>query len=75
MKRIKHVSAVTLLLLVLSIPAFAGDIEMPGYAPPPPPPPTSVLESGSNGATTGNINTFDLEEAAINLLISTISIF
>lgn len=26
------------LLLVLSVPCFAGDINSPGYTPPPPPP-------------------------------------
>ncbi len=46
MKRFKQLFAVTLLVLTLSISAFAGEIGMPGCTDPPPPPPPSAANSG-----------------------------
>jgi hypothetical protein len=46
MKRLKQLFAVTLLVLTLGIPAFAGDMGMPGITNPPPPPPPSASVAG-----------------------------
>lgn len=45
MKTLKAICTAAILALALSIPANAGDVETPGFAPPPPPPPsTSIAE-------------------------------
>jgi len=46
MTRLKQLFAVTLLVLTLGIPAFAGEIGMPGCTNPPPPPPPSASVAG-----------------------------
>jgi hypothetical protein len=43
MKPVKNLVFAVLLLSVLTLKAFAGDIQTPGAAAPPPPPPTNVL--------------------------------
>jgi hypothetical protein len=81
MKHLKQLLAVILLVLTLGIPAYAGDMEMPGFtAPPPPRPSASVLasggmETGANDATSENIDTPGFTEIALNLIIGAISIF
>ena len=46
MSKMKSTLAATFLTLVLTVPAFPGNIETSGGTPPPPPPPT--VESGNN---------------------------
>jgi|SwirhisoilCB2_FD_contig_71_3515242_length_609_multi_3_in_0_out_0_2 hypothetical protein len=43
MKPVKKSVFAVLLLSVLALKTFAGDIQTPGAAAPPPPPPTSVV--------------------------------
>ena len=42
MKTLRTLCAVVALILMLSLPAMAGDIPIWGIAPPPPPPPASA---------------------------------
>ena len=44
MKTLKKLSAALVLTFLLAIPAFAGEIEIPGSTPPPPP--NSVIAQG-----------------------------
>ena len=43
----------TLLLAVLAVPVFGGDIQVPGKTDPPPPPP-ACTENCTNSATTAD---------------------
>lgn len=43
MKILKAMCTAAILALALSVPAYAGQIETPGYTPPPPPPPESNI--------------------------------
>ena len=43
MKTLRQLSASALLMLVLALPAFAGDMHSPVVAPPPPPPASEVI--------------------------------
>ena len=43
MKQLKQLFAVTLLVLALGIPAYAGQIDTPGCTDPPPPPPSASV--------------------------------
>jgi hypothetical protein len=47
MTNLKRAAASLLLALFLTVPALAGDIEIPGYTAPPPQPPTSPAVSVS----------------------------
>ena len=43
MKTLRQLSASALLMLVLALPVFAGDMHSPVVAPPPPPPASEVM--------------------------------
>ncbi len=47
MKTLKKLGAAVMLTFVLSIPVFAGEIDIPGTTPPPPP--NSVTTQGEMG--------------------------
>ena len=42
MKTLKAICTAAILALALSIPAYAGDILVPGYTAPPPPPESNI---------------------------------
>ena len=51
MKPVKNLVFAVLLLSVLALKAFAGDIQTPGAAAPPPPPPTNAIVTCSEDNT------------------------
>ena len=67
MSKIKSNLAATLLTLVLTVPALAGNIGSPGCTEPPPPPPSST--------TSGNIGSpGSPAHALVDLLIAVLSL-
>jgi hypothetical protein len=54
MKLVKHLVFVVLLVSTLTVTAFAGDIETPGYVPPPPP---RVMTSNDDSTPITDANT------------------
>ena len=81
MKRLKQLFAVTLLVLTLCIPAFAGDMGMPGFTnPPPPPPPPSASVAGEieipgTEPVPGDISSPGMEEIALDMIFGALSLF
>ena len=76
MKTLKHLGMASMLTLVFTLPVFAGEIDVPG--PPPAPPPPSQMETPGDAATPGITQTPGLasvEEVALNLLQSMLSVF
>ena len=51
MKPVKNSIFAVLLLSVLALKTFAGDIQTPGVAAPPPPPTTSVMATSNEDST------------------------
>ena len=77
MKQVKQLIAVTLLLLAVGIPVYAGDMGTPG-----PPPAASTMNPGNVGTTeqsaTDNpisATSVTTEELALDLLLSVLSLF
>ncbi|HET6645693.1 MAG TPA: hypothetical protein VFP47_16640 [Pyrinomonadaceae bacterium] len=70
MSKIKATLAATLLTVVLTVPALAGNIGSPGATPPPPPPPAIEETTGlPGGLDSGNLCSPEL----INLLFTVLS--
>ena len=77
MKTLKHLGMASMLTLVFTLPAFAGEIDVPGPAPAPPPHSASPT-TPDDPATPGITQTPGLasvEEVALNLLQSMLSVF
>ena len=83
MKTLKHLGMASMLTLVFTLPALAGEIHVPGPPPPEPPPGSSSAAPGQtetpgDAATPGITQTPGLasvEEVALNLLQSMLSVF
>lgn len=79
MSKMKSTLAATVLTLVLTAPALAGNIGTPGATPPPPPPPPAA-ESGNIG-TPGSPTLGNMSSAAsssptlVDILIAVFSLF
>jgi len=76
MKTPKQLASVVGLILMFTIPAFAGDIEIPGA----PPPPASVTTAPGGVQIPGDIQrsgalSGPVTEVALNLLQTVLSIF
>lgn len=65
MKTLRQLTASALLMLVLALPAFGGDMQFP-VAPPPPPPAESTPGAETNPASGGT--TLDAEAANLDPL-------
>ena len=78
MKTLKHLGMASMLTLVFTLPALAGEIHVPGPPPPEPPPGSSSPTTPDDPATPGITQTPGLasvEEVALNLLQSMLSVF
>ena len=77
MKHFKHFLAIALLVLTLGIPAYAGEMDTPGYVPPPPPPPPIAApgDMGTPTAAPAEIGTQTLTEIAIESILSALAFF
>ena len=81
MKQLKHFCAVTLLVLTLGIPAYAGDMDTPAVVPPPPPPPSSApapADIGMPGFATpapGEMDAPTLEAMAIEAILGALALY
>jgi hypothetical protein len=79
MKQLKRLFAVTLLVLALGIPAYAGQIDTPGHTDPPPPPPSASvageIEIPSTEPVPGDISSPGMEEIALDMFLSALSLF
>jgi hypothetical protein len=83
MKQLKQLLAVTLLVLTISLSAYAGDMSTPGFTDPPPPPPGDMSTPGcvttapgdmeTPGATANQMSLTD--EVVYDLLVGMLSIF
>jgi hypothetical protein len=60
MKLVKKVVCAVLFMSALSVSAYAGDMETPGYAPPPPD--RSICQAASTDATTNSCLTPETTE-------------
>jgi len=84
MKNLRQPCVAFVLIFVLTLPAFAGQMDTP-FAPPPPPAPASATTEGEISTTVaGDINTTksgeataagSMTEMALNLLQSVLSLF
>jgi hypothetical protein len=72
MKLIKNLAAALLLASVLSVSAYAGDLQTPGAAPPPPP--NSVAATESTEETEAPVPPED-DELMIDALLALLSLF
>lgn len=74
MRTLKSLFATTILGVVLSMPAFAGNISTPGVVDPPPPPATQLAGNISTPSLTSNpANTGELGFA--DILLALLSLF
>ena len=64
MKTLRQLSASTLLMLSLALPALGGDMQFPVVPPPPPPATSSTPQPNSTSADA----TLDVETAAVDPL-------
>ena len=76
MKHFKHFLAIALLVLTLGIPAFAGEMDTPGYVPPPPPPPIAAPgDMETPTVAPGDIDAPTLAEIAIESILGALAFF
>ena len=81
MRNLKKLCATCVLTLVLTLPAFAGDMLAGATAPPPPPPPDSSSATGDMGTgITGDMSagvtaTDPATEVMLSLLQGLLSLF
>ena len=81
MKTLKQLFAVTLLVLTLGFPAYAGDIQMLGYTNPPPPPPSSAPASDDTSTPAvatpapGDMDTATLAAVAIKTILDALALY
>ena len=75
MKQLKQLFAVTLLVLALSIPAYAGIMDTPGYVPPPPAAAPAPGDMGTPTVAPGDMETPTLAEIAIESILSALAFF
>jgi hypothetical protein len=89
MRNLKKLCATCVLTLVLTLPAFAGDMLAGATAPPPPPPPdsssatgdmgtgiTGDMETGVTGDMSAGVTATDpATEVALSLMQSLLSLF
>ena len=91
MRNLKKLCATCVLTLVLTLPAFAGDMLAGATAPPPPPPPdsssattqgempagiTGNMEAGVTGEMSAGVTATDpATEVALSLMQSLLSLF
>ncbi|MGI9167876.1 MAG: hypothetical protein ACR2G5_16110 [Pyrinomonadaceae bacterium] len=77
MRTLKSLFATTILGVVLSMPAFAGNISTPGVVDPPPPPPPPATQLAGNistpSLTSNPDNTGELGFA--DILLALLSLF
>lgn len=59
MKTLQAICTATILALVLSLPAYAGEIQTPGSPAPTPPPPPSSTMTGDMSEPTGTSTDLD----------------
>lgn len=70
MKKIRELCSATTLLIVLSLPAVAGDIGT-GVTPPPPPPPATATATELDDTTTvGTQNSIESETILTGITLS-----
>jgi len=80
MKSLQRLCAAVVLMLTLSLPAFAGDMHFP-VTPPPPPPSSVSVEGGtytplaSTGIVGGETATEPFGEVMLSLLQSVLALF
>ena len=75
MKHFKHFLAISLLVLTLGIPAYAGEMDTPGYVPPPPPPIAAPGQTETPTVAGGEVATPTLAEIAIESILSAFAFF
>ncbi len=75
MKHFKHFLAIALLALTLGIPAYAGEMDTPGYKPPPPPPIATPGDMETPTVAPAEIGTQTLTEIAIDSILSALAFF
>ena len=73
MKLIKNLAAALLLASVLSVAAYAGDLQTPGAVPPPPPTSTAAAEPTEEAQTEAPVPPED--ELMIDALLALLSLF
>lgn len=78
MKKLKQFNATLLLVLVFSVPVFAGEIQLPGPQPPPSAPSAAV--AAKDTVTPGIIHTpgapiGSVTDATLNILQTLLSMF
>ncbi len=73
MKSVKNLLFAVLLLCVLALKTFAGDIQTPGAAAPPPPPPTNVTSSEDTTQPSLDPNSGETAETSDDLLFEALA--
>ena len=74
MKLIKNLAAALMLACVLSVNAYAGDLQTPGAVPPPPPTSTAAAEPTEETQTEAPVPPED-DELKIDALLALLSLF
>ena len=83
MKTLKKIFASTLLILAISVPLYAGDVNLPAYSGPsgssPPPPATcsncEIQVQTSDATSSAETTRLETPEFAVDLLLALLSLF
>ena len=75
MKHFKYFLAIALLVLTLGIPAYAGEMDTPGYVPPPPPPIAAPGQTETPTVAASEVGTPTLVEIAIESILTAFAFF